>query len=231
MLNNFSKLEKTISYKFKSKKLLEKSLTHKSYASENNSDEFNERLEFLGDSILGACVAEFLYNKFPNEAEGRLSQLKSYIVSGQGLTRWAKAINLEIYLLLGTAEDANGGRKRDSILSDAFEALVAAIYIDSGFTQAKKFIHGFLNKQKRLVVRDSKSKLQEHTQSHHQTLPRYAVLNESGSDHEKIFEVGVYIKETLVAKGSGRSKKEAEQSAARFALRAINKIKNSVAKK
>lgn len=219
------KLEKVVGYKFQNIDILKKALTHKSYAIDAGKDQDNERLEFLGDSILATTVVDYLYNKFPDQDEGKLSQIKSQIVSQQNLTRWAKDIRLGDYIFMSKGEEASGGRKRDSLISDALEALIAAIYLDAGFETARKFILRFLTKQKRLAITDQKSRLQEYIQSKHKTLPEYKVLVESGPDHLKTFETGVYLRKTLLGRGKGHSKKEAEQSAAKQALRKIRQKK------
>lgn len=224
-MDNLKKLEGIIGYKFQNKDLLKKALTHKSFPSAMGLSHDNERLEFLGDSILAVFVVDYLYNKYPEKDEGKLSQLKSQIVSQVNLNRWAKSIELGDFIYMSKGEEATGGRKRDSLLSDTFEALVASIYLDGGLESAKKFILNFLINQKRLSISDTKSKLQEYFQSNFKTLPDYKVLNESGPDHEKVFEVGVYLKKTMLGEGKGRSKKEAEQSAARSALKTIKTIK------
>ncbi|HBU69369.1 MAG TPA: ribonuclease III [Elusimicrobia bacterium] len=225
MPEEFAKLEKSIGFKFSNTELLVNSLTHKSYAAENGGDTFNERMEFLGDSILAAVVADFLYKKYPLVDEGRLSQLKSQIVCRHSLSLWAKKIKLGSYIFLSTSEDSNGGRKRESILSNSLEALIAGIYLDGGFEAASKFILDFLSQQKRLTVSDTKSRLQELIQSEHKTLPEYRVISESGPDHEKTFKTGVYLKKSLIGEGTGKSKKEAEQAAAKEALRNLRSSK------
>jgi ribonuclease-3 len=178
-------------------------------------------MEFLGDSILAVVVAEYLYDKYPDQDEGRLSQLKSHIVSRHSLSVWARKIKLGSFIFISHGEDSSGGRKRESLLSNSFEALIAAIYLDSGFEPAKKFILRFLNLIKRISITDPKSRLQEYIQAEYKRLPEYKLLNESGPDHEKIFEIGVYNKKSLLGKGSGHSKKEAEQAAAKEALKKL----------
>jgi len=209
MQSNFAKLQKVIGYQLKDADFLRVALTHKSFAAETGCKEFNERMEFLGDSILSASVADFLYHKYPGEDEGKLSQLKSQIVSRQSLSKWAKEIKLGAYLSISKGEEANGGRERDSLLSNTLEALIAAIYLDGGYEPAKKFIFSHMKKQRRLVVNDAKSKLQEQIQSKYQTLPEYRVIKEYGPDHEKIFEIGVYLRKDLLGQGKGCSKKDA----------------------
>lgn len=216
-----SKLEKEIGYKFKDKEIIQRGLTHKSYADEAGLSEYNERMEFLGDSILSAVVAEYLYDKYHADDEGRLSQLKSQLVSRINLGKWAKNIDLGEYIYISKGEEASGGRKRESLISNTFEALIAAIYIDGGFEPAKKFICTHLDTHRRVVINDAKSKLQEYIQSEYKALPEYKIVGESGPDHEKIFEVGVFFKKTLLGSGAGKSKKEAEQAAAKKALKKI----------
>jgi ribonuclease-3 len=220
-----AKLQKIVGYRFKKKIHLELALTHKSYAAATGSDEFNERMEFLGDSILSAVVADYLYRKHPDRDEGRLSQLKSTIVSKESLAKWAKTIGLGDHMLISVGEEANGGRERDSLMADTLEALIASMYLDGGFEPPQKFINKYLAKQKRICVNDPKSKLQEVVQSKHQTLPDYRVLGESGPDHEKVFKIGVYLQKKLLGVGEGRCKKEAQQSAARKALRTLKNDK------
>ncbi|MBN1823282.1 MAG: ribonuclease III [Endomicrobiales bacterium] len=216
------KIKKALDYEFRNKDLLQKAFTHKSYAAEKGLPFSNERMEFLGDSVLSAVVADFLYLKHPSQDEGKLSQFKSQIVSRQNLAKWAKKLKLGQYFLISKGEEINGGRKRDSLLSNTLEAVIAAIYLDSGYDSARAFILAYLEQQKRIVINDPKSKLQEQIQLKYQTLPEYRVLNESGPDHEKIFEIGVYLKRKLLAKGSGRSKKDAQQVAAKRALKEID---------
>ncbi|MCB4790845.1 MAG: ribonuclease III [Elusimicrobia bacterium] len=224
-MDNLKQLEGIIGFKFQNRDLLKKALTHKSFPSDSGLSHDNERMEFLGDSILATFVVDYLYNKYPEKDEGKLSQLKSQIVSQASLSRWAKGIKLGDFIYMSPGEEATGGRKRDSLMSDTFEALIASIYLDGGLESAKKFILNFLINQKRLVVSDTKSKLQEYFQLKYKILPEYKVLRESGPDHEKIFEVGVYLKKTLLGEGKGHSKKEAEQSAARSALKKIRSKK------
>ena len=232
MSSDLKKLEKIIGHQFENRELLTKALTHKSYAAEIGSGEFNERMEFLGDSILSASVADYLYHKHPDQDEGKLSQIKSQIVSGQNLSKWALDIKLGAFLLISKGEEANGGRQRESLMANTIEALIAALYLDAGYTVAKEFIFKYLVKQRRVIINDAKSKLQELIQSRFQTLPEYRVLSETGPDHERIFEIGVYVKKDLMGVGTGRSKKDAQQGAAKKALKALsttgtNKIENA----
>lgn len=220
---SLDKLQKVIEYKFNNLEVLITALTHKSYAAETGLKIYNERMEFLGDSILSAIVAESLYCRYSGETEGILSQLKSQIVSSQNLSGWAKDIKLGEYILLGRSEDTKEARSREGLLCDVFEAIVCAVYLDGGFDNAKKFVLKFLDKQQKIVITDYKSRLQEAAQSEYKVLPEYKVLKESGPDHDKNFEVAVYVKNKLLGKGRGHSKKEAQQLAAEKAMRNINK--------
>lgn len=220
---SLDKLQKVIEYKFNNLEVLISALTHKSYAAETGLKYYNERMEFLGDSILSAIVAENLYKRYPLEAEGKLSQLKSQIVSAQNLSQWAKEIKLGDYIILGKSEDSVDARNRESLLCDLFEAVVGAIYLDGGFDSSRKFVLKFLDKQTDIVITDYKSRLQEIAQSEYKELPEYKIIKEFGPDHDKKFEAAVYLKEKLLGKGVGHSKKEAQQSAAKKAMKYINK--------
>ncbi len=220
---SLDKLQKVIEYKFNNLEVLISALTHKSYAAETGLKYYNERMEFLGDSILSAIVAENLYKRYPLEAEGKLSQLKSQIVSAQNLSQWAKEIKLGDYIILGKSEDSADARNRESLLCDLFEAVVGAIYLDGGFDSSRKFVLKFLDKQTDIVITDYKSRLQEIAQSEYKELPEYKIIKEFGPDHDKKFEAAVYLKEKLLGKGVGHSKKEAQQSAAKKAMKYINK--------
>lgn len=226
MLPDLTKLEKLTGIKFRDPELLQLALTHKSYSAETGINHNNERLEFLGDSILAAVVADFLFQKYAEDDEGRLSQIKSQLVSRQNLAKWARKIKLGSYIFISKGEEASGGRLRDSLLSNAFEALIASIYMDAGFKAANNFILEFLQAQRRVIINDAKSKFQEYAQSVCRALPEYRVLSEAGPDHEKTFEIGVYIKKHLLGSGSGHSKKEAEQLAAKSALKSLKNKKS-----
>lgn len=221
-----STLEEKIGYKFNSKHNVTLALTHSSYANEHRSKNIvcNERLEFVGDSVLGFICAEYLYGKYPSKPEGELSKIRSSLVCETALDVYAKQIGLGEYLLLGHGEELAGGRTRPSILSDAFEALIAAIYIDGGMDCAKEFVLPFIiealkdNEKTHALNRDYKTALQEIAQKNPGEIISYAVVSESGPDHNKSFEVSVYLNSNLLASGKGRSKKEAEQDAAHKAL-------------
>ncbi len=223
MLSDLKQVQKIIGIKFKDIGLLKRALTHKSYLADATLNEYNERMEFLGDSILSSVSADFLYHKYPEQHEGKLSQLKSQIVSSQNLSKWTRRLKLGNFIYMSKSEEANGGRLRDSLLCDTIEAIIAAIYLDSGYQAAKDFILKHLSEQKRVIISDSKSRLQERIQSEHKTLPEYKVINETGPDHKKFFEIGVYLKRKLLGSGSGNSKKEAQQAAAKSALKTIRK--------
>ena len=215
------KLQNLIGYVFKNQNFLELALIHKSYFSECGLTDCNERMEFLGDGILSALVSEYLYNKYSDKQEGDLSQLKAQIVSAKSLSRWAKEINLDKFVLISKNEELNGARLRESLLCDSFEAIIGAIYLDGGFEQASKFVGKFLNQQINFDMTDYKTKLQEKIQSQYRTLPQYKVLEELGPDHNKQFKVAVFVQDKEFGVGLGNSKKQAEQTAAKQALTKI----------
>jgi len=217
-----SRLEKILGVKFKNTALLEEALTHKSYAMEQGGRVlFNERLEFLGDSILSAAVAHYLFERYPDDDEGRLSQLKSMLVSRPSLTVWARELAIGQFLKLSEGENSTGGRERDSILGNAMEALLGAMYLEAGYEKTKKFIDKILAKRKRMVMSDHKSRLQEWAQKKYKIPPSYAVRRSFGPDHAKTFEIEVAVANEVLGMGSGKSKKEAEQAAAKDALKRI----------
>ena len=214
-------LEKKIGYEFQNKKLLTRALTHSSYANEvRSSGGNNERLEFLGDAILSATISDFLYRKDNSLPEGELTRLRSYLVCEDTLWKFASEIGLGDNILLGKGEESSGGRKRKSILADAFEALLAALYLDGGMAPVREFViplaESSLEKQK--DYKDYKTALQEITQQNPEELVEYVVTEESGPDHHKTFVVEVRLNSNIIGKGSGQSKKQAEQMAAREAL-------------
>lgn len=221
---NVSNLEKKIGVIFKSKSLLKEALTHRSYLNENPSwGQHNERLEFLGDSVLELVTSDFLYKKYPGQNEGDLTVLRAALINYQMLARAAREIDLESYIFLSKGEAKDIGKGREAILADAFEALLAAIYLDRGYEIAEDFIQKFLlphleEIEKKQLYRDPKSLLQEIIQEQSRVTPTYQVLEESGPDHQKIFRVGVYVGEKLIAEGKGLSKQEAEINAASQAL-------------
>lgn len=215
-----NKLEKKIGYTFKNKALLELAVTHSSYANEKGGRNNNERLEFLGDSVLGFVTAEYLYSTRSELPEGQLTKLRANAVCEKSLAVFANEIGLGDYLLLGKGEVMTGGRERPSILSDAFESVIAAIYIDGGMEEAKKFILRFVSKSETDVkaVTDYKTMLQEVIQQNPDEHLNYVLAAESGPDHDKTFTVEVYLNSNLIGTGTGHSKKKAEQAAAKEAL-------------
>jgi ribonuclease-3 len=176
-------------------------------------------LEFLGDSVLSAAVAHYLFNRYPDVDEGRLSQLKSMLVSRPSLTVWGKEIGLGQFLRLSEGEHLAGGRDRNSIVGNAMEAVLGAMYLEAGFEPTQKFIDKLLSKRKRLVSADFKSRLQEWAQKKFKIPPEYRVRRSFGPDHAKTFEIEVLVGGEVSGEGSGKSKKEAEQAAARDALK------------
>ncbi|MGI6267515.1 MAG: ribonuclease III [Acutalibacteraceae bacterium] len=214
-------LERKIEYSYKNKDLLLQALTHSSYANEKESKHgSNERLEFLGDSVLGVITAEYFYKTFPNMPEGELTKLRSAAVCEKSLYGFAQQINLGDHLFLGKGELNTGGRQRPSILADAFEALIASIYLDGGMEEAKRFVLSFVKKmgKKKLSFSDYKTTLQEVIQKNPEELLEYVLVGESGPDHNKSFEVEVHLNSNVIGKGKGKSKKIAEQQAAKEAL-------------
>jgi ribonuclease-3 len=217
------RIEKILGYTFKNKELLTQALTHKSFAAERGLANYNERLEFLGDSVLGLVVAHYVYQADETGLEGKLAKLKSRLVSHKFLIDWARDINLGSYIYLGEGE-RSAGRCRDSIMANAMEAVIGAIYLDGGFGAARKFINEHLSASGlEIGMDDFKSILQEMVQKKFKFPPDYEVLQTVGPEHEKYFTVAVKIKNTVVGRGKGRNKKQAQQFAARDALNKIKK--------
>lgn len=230
ILTNNKKIEefeKIIGYSFRNKSLISEALTHSSYANEHrlNYMSNNERLEFLGDAVLEISISEYLYNRYPDEPEGYLTKMRASIVCEPTLALCSKDIRLGEFLLLGKGEELTGGRERKSITSDAFEAVIGAIYLDGGFANAKEFIDKFILadiKDKQLFY-DSKTILQEIVQAKGDKNLVYKLVGENGPDHNKQFEVNAMLGDEIVGKGIGRTKKAAEQEAAYNAIMTINK--------
>ncbi len=216
-------IEEKLSYNFKNKALLQTALTHSSYANELGV-ESNERLEFLGDAVLGCVVARVLYEKFPHATEGELSRLRGAMVSRANFARLARMLGLDQQILLGKGEEASGGRERESILAGVFEAVMGAVYIDGGY----KKIYNVVSRLTREwlanggTVSDYKTTLQEMAQKRFGKIPKYRIIEEDGPPHDRVFHVEVRLGAKVYGKGSGKSKKEAEQSAAEKALNRIN---------
>lgn len=220
-LNQF---EKNIGYNFNNIELLRLALTHSSYdAGTKNVDTNNERLEFLGDAVLELSSSEFLFNEYKEKPEGELTRLRASIVCEPTLAECARAINLGDYLYMGKGEEMTGGRKRDSIISDAMEAVIGAIYLDSGFDSARRFVLKFIlnDIDNKHLFYDSKTILQEMIQEHKDASVEYILLDSYGPDHDKTFEVAVKTGERVLGHGKGRTKKRAEQQAAYEAILAI----------
>lgn len=218
---NLNEFEKVIGYEFKNKSLLETALTHSSYANERQTGkECNERLEFLGDSVLGVITADYFYHNLAHLPEGEMTKKRAACVCEKSLYGFAKEINLGKYLLLGRGEENTGGRNRASILADAFEAVIAAIYLDGGLESVRGFVLGFIKKaaEKQLSIRDYKTELQEVIQKNPNEHLSYILVGESGPDHDKRFEVEVLLNSNVIGCGIGKSKKLAEQQAAQQAL-------------
>ncbi|MFA6028859.1 MAG: ribonuclease III [Elusimicrobiota bacterium] len=212
-------IEETIGHRFRRPELLEEALTHKSYAFEKGQKSHNERLEFLGDSVLAAVTAHRLYENYPDENEGRLSKMKAALVSRPTLARWAARLALGPHLKLGSGEETTGGRARPSILSNAMEAVIGAIYLDGGFEAAGKLIRRCLAEESVEVDEaDHKSRLQEIVQKRYKSPPDYKLVKTVGPDHDKTFTVRVQYGSRVLGNGHGKNKKEAEQAAAKDAL-------------
>ncbi len=212
-------------YQFHDTGLLTIAMTHSSYANEHRDQHLqnNERLEFLGDSILGLVSADYVFHRYPNVPEGQLTKMRAAVVCEQTLYEVAKELGLDHLLLLGKGEENGGGRKRPSILADSVEALIGAIYLDGGLESARAFILSFLPAKVELAeqggaFRDYKTALQEIVQKNRQETLCYRLSGESGPDHDKRFTVQVLLNRNIFAEGTGRSKKEAEQMAAKAAL-------------
>jgi ribonuclease-3 len=221
-------LEAKLDHRFRDRRLLEMALTHKSFLNENPlpGREDNERLEFLGDAVLGLSVGHLLMESKPLRSEGDLSRGRAAIVNEHGLARMAEELSLGEWLFLGKGEEQTGGRRKASILADACEAMMAAVYLDGGFEAAFRVVRQLVEPQLRVMhdaaASDHKTRLQERAQARLRTTPRYTVVAESGPDHDKVFEVVLTLAGREYARGTGKSKKEAEQRAAAAALAALD---------
>ena len=215
-------LENKLGYHFHDRRLLEHALCHSSYANERHWDKLmnNERLEFLGDAVLELATSEYLYQNYPTMPEGEATRTRASIVCEQTLALCARDLGLGEWLMLGKGEELTGGRDRDSITSDAMEALLGAIYLDCGFANAKEFVHHFIlnDIEHKKLFYDSKTILQEQIQSETEEPIHYELVKEEGPDHNKRFTVNVVLGEKVLGSGSGRTKKAAEQEAAYRAL-------------
>jgi len=220
-MSDLKKFQDGIGYHFKNEQLLKQALTHSSYANEKHLKKLsdNERLEFLGDAVLEVISSEFLFQNYPKLTEGQLTKLRASIVCEPTLATCTEEIHLGDYLFLGKGEDNTGGRMRKSVLSDAMEAVIGAIYLDGGFASAKEFVLKYImtDIEHKHLFYDSKTILQEVVQGEHEQLT-YVLLGETGPDHDKTFEVGVLIGNKEISTGKGHTKKAAEQEAAYQAL-------------
>lgn len=224
-MKDFSLFEKKLNIIFKDKDLLAQAFCHRSYLNENTDCRLdnNERLEFLGDAVLELIITEYLFAKYPKNPEGDLTNWRAALVNAKMLSETAQESGLNDFLLLSRGETKELGKARQYILANTYEALVGSIYLDLGYETAKKFIHDNLVKKLSLIIekklyKDAKSSFQEEAQERVSITPGYKVLDEKGPDHAKEFTVGVFLDKTLVAKGKGFSKQEAEEAAAKKAL-------------
>lgn len=235
MLNNTSQsledLQKKLGTNFMDKSFLELALVHRSALNENPEiKSSNERLEFLGDSVLSVLVSTELYLRFPAYPEGKLTTIRSLLVKTKTLAQIAKQIGLGEFLLMSHGEERSGGRLNASLLADVFEAVIGAIYLDQGLAEVKKILQTFLfplipEVEQKEELLDYKSLLQETIQEKSKTSPQYKVTSQTGPDHDKTFVIGAYVNNVLLASGQGKSKQEGEQQAAKLALEKEHKIK------
>lgn len=227
-MSNILEAEKALNLTFTNKALLQRALTHRSYLNENPDYplEDNERLEFLGDAVLDFITGEYLYHRFPEMPEGRLTNLRSALVRTETLAQFATQLDLGAYLFLGRGEEESGGRKRLAILCDAFEAFIGALYLDSGLDVVRQFVYTLIDPALQAILasatdKDAKSRLQEISQSHYQLTPIYRTVKEQGPDHAKEFTVEAVIGGKIYGRGTGFSKQHAAQAAAQEALRVL----------
>jgi len=228
-MKDFEVLEKRLGIKFKNKALLKQAFTHRSYLNENPDFklEHNERLEFLGDAVIELIVTSHLYNEYPEKTEGDLTNWRAALVNAKMMTSVAEELGFNDFLLLSRGETKELGKARAYILANTFEALLGALYLDSGYKPCDEFIKKYLLKNLHSIIKDgsykdAKSKFQEEAQERVSITPNYKVIKESGPDHEKSFTVGVFLDKELVAEGQGSSKQEAEEAAAQLALEVKN---------
>jgi ribonuclease-3 len=227
-----AKLEKSLGFEFKDKNLLVNALTHRSYLNEIPTFPLphNERMEFLGDAVLELIISRYLYNKYPERPEGELTSFRSAIVKTKSLADASIELGYSDYILMSSGEENTGGRTREHILANTFEAVLGAIYLDQGFEAAEEFLQKVLLPKMEDIVRlrldiDNKSKFQEVVQEILKVTPEYKLVEENGPDHDKTFTMGVFVNEKEMGRGAGRSKQEAEQNAATEALKKMEKYK------
>jgi len=223
-MKSIHELEKVIDYSFKDQDLIIEALTHKSYKQPYN----NERLEFLGDAVLDLIVGEYLFHKFQRSDEGKLSKMRASLVNEEGFTKLAKVLDLGAYIYLSNAEENNGGREKSSLLANAFEAVMGAIYLEAGLEKLRTIVLKLLEENYQEISLDSlfkdyKTSLQEITQAHFGETPEYKMISASGPDHKKEFTLAVCIRDKEYARASGKSKKTAQQEAAHSAIKILKK--------
>jgi ribonuclease-3 len=223
-MDEIKKLEDQLNYRFENKKLIIEALTHKSYKQPYN----NERLEFLGDAVLDLIVGQYLFERFPNHDEGKLSKMRASLVNEEGFTRLAEHVSLGAQLFLSNAEENNGGRSKPSLLSNAFEAIIGALYLEAGLDKARTIsiklleeVHPDISLD--TLFKDYKTTLQEMTQALFGTTPEYKLVGSHGPDHKKEFDIAVIVDGKEYARAAGKSKKVAQQEAANIALQLLNK--------
>ncbi len=225
--------ERHADIRFKELEALNQAFTHRSYANTVSETALNnERLEFLGDSVLGLVVSEYLYQSLPDQPEGELARIKSFVVSEASLSEISKRLRVDNFILIGKGEEYSGGRSKKAILADALEAIIGAYFLDSGFMPARKFVHRILIPEINKVLenrhaKDYKTLLQELVQKRMRTYPRYKVVQKSGPDHDKTFTIDVVIADRSYGPGKGKNKKEAEQEAARIAYNSLQEREKS----
>lgn len=226
-MTDYSELEKEIGLKFKDQALIQNAFVHRSYLNEHRKSglKSNERLEFLGDAVLELVVTEYLYKNYPNP-EGELTNWRSALVKGQMIAKVARNLNLGSYLFLSKGEENSGGRDKDYLLANTFEAVIGVIYLESGYQASEEFIKKFLLVHLKSILEnrsyiDSKSKFQEIAQEKAGITPSYNLIDEEGPDHNKTFTMGAYLDEKVVGKGKGNSKQAAEQKAAADAIKRL----------
>ncbi len=221
-MEHLKELENSLGYTFNDKKLIIEALTHKSYKQPYN----NERLEYLGDAVLDLIVGEYLYRRFPRHDEGKLSKMRASLVNESSFTQLANALNLGAFIFLSNAEENNFGRSKSSLLSNAFEAVMGAIYLESGLQTVTDIVIKLLEQNYKEIsleslFKDYKTSLQELTQAHFGITPEYRLVSSKGPDHQKEFEIALYIDDKCYATASGKSKKIAQQEAAEIALKKL----------
>lgn len=227
LISDAFNIETKLGYHFKDRSLLYLAFIHRSFINENRTvTQHNERLEFLGDSVLGMLMADYLYGHLPSNPEGDLSYLRSRLVEAESCVNYVQSLNIASYILLGKGERMNDGRGRETILADLFEAIIGAIYLDGGIEAARQFLFNkFSNEIEAILqtpLRNWKALLQDYCQKNYQQTPEYRVIHESGPDHSKIFRISVLIQQQELGSGEGSSKKEAQQAAAANALSRFN---------